>query len=88
MPTRERFTITIEDAGDANRVPDAPRLRRLLKAILRAYSFRCRDIRPAETVAEPTNKKTPERSGVFCLSGFEKGIATEDTEVTEIGKHW
>ena len=58
MPTRERFTITIEDAGDANRVPVAPRLRRLLKAMLRAYSFRCRDIRPAETVAEPTNKKT------------------------------
>lgn len=55
MPDRERFTITIEDAGDRNSVPVAPRLR---KATLRAYSFRCRDIRPAETVAEPTNKKT------------------------------
>ena len=58
MPKRERFTITIEDAGDRNNVPVAPRLRRLLKAMLRGYSFRCRDIRPAETVAEPTNKKT------------------------------
>ena len=58
MPNRERFTLTIEDAGDRNSVPVVPRLRRLLKAMLRGYAFRCRDIRPANSVAQPTNKNT------------------------------
>ena len=55
---RERFRLVIQDAGDRNNVPVMPRLRRLLKAMLRGYGIRCVDIRPAESVAEPTNKKT------------------------------
>ena len=57
MRVRERFTITIEDAGDRNSVPVVPRLRRLLKAMLRGYALRCRDIRPAKPRNEsPTTK--------------------------------
>ena len=57
MQPRERFTLTIQDAGDRNSVPVAPRLRRLLKSMLRAYGIRCVDIRPAESVAKPTSEK-------------------------------
>lgn len=55
MPSREpreRFTLTIQDAGDPNRVPVAPRLRRLLKAMLRGYGLRCTDIRPVVDPAQ------------------------------------
>jgi hypothetical protein len=57
MSTRERFTITIEDAGDRNSVPVAPRLRRLLKAMLRGYAFRCRDIRQEKSKSQPSNER-------------------------------
>ena len=57
MSDRERFTITIEDAGDRNSVPVAPRLRRLLKAMLRGYAFRCRDIRQENAHTNPSNER-------------------------------
>jgi hypothetical protein len=57
MPPRERFTLTIQDAGDRNSVPVAPRLRRLLKSMLRGYGIRCVDIRPAGTITKPTSGK-------------------------------
>lgn len=55
MLDREQFVITIEDAGDRHSVPVAPRLRRLLKAMLRGYSFRCRDIRKQNTIKKTGN---------------------------------
>ena len=58
MPTRERFTLTIQDAEPRNPVPLTPRLRRLLKAMLRGYGIRCVDMRPAGTIAKPTSEKT------------------------------
>ena len=57
MPTRERFTLTIQDAEPRNSVPLTPRLRRLLKAMLRGYGIRCVDMRPAGSVTKPTGKK-------------------------------
>lgn len=57
MPLREQFILKIQDAGDRNSVPVAPRLRRLLKSMLRAYGIRCVDIRPAVSVAKPASEK-------------------------------
>ncbi len=57
MPPRERFTLTIQDAEPRNPVPLTPRLRRLLKAMLRGYGIRCVDMRPAGSVTKPTGKK-------------------------------
>ena len=59
MPTRERFTLTIQDAEPRNPVPLTPRLRRLLKAMLRGYGIRCVDMRPVGSVTKPTVKENP-----------------------------
>lgn len=48
MPTREpreQFRLILQDAGDRNNVPVMPRLRRLLKSMLRGYGIRCVEIR-------------------------------------------
>lgn len=45
-PERERITLTIQDAQPNNPVPLTPRLRRLLKVMLRGYGIRCVDMRP------------------------------------------
>lgn len=50
---RQRFTITIQDAEPRNPVPLAPRLRRLLKVMLRGYGIRCVDLRPVPSQASP-----------------------------------
>lgn len=63
MPSREpreRFTLTIQDAGDPRQVPAAPRLRRLLKAMLRGYGIRCLDIRPV--VDPPRSQETTKKA--------------------------
>ena len=57
MQPRERFTLTIQDAEPRNPVPLTPRLRRLLKAMLRGYGIRCVDMRPAGSVTNPTGKE-------------------------------
>ena len=57
MQPRDRFTLTIQDAEPRNPVPLTPRLRRLLKAMLRGYGIRCVDMRPAGAVTKPTGKK-------------------------------
>ena len=57
MKVREQFLLKIQDAEPRNPVPVAPRLRRLLKSMLRAYGIRCVDIRPAESIAKPTSDK-------------------------------
>ena len=59
MLDRERFTLTIQDAEPRNPVPLTPRLRRLLKAMLRGYGIRCVDMRPAGSVTKPTGKENP-----------------------------
>ncbi len=52
--TKETYTISVCDAGDRNNVPLIPRLRRLLKAMLRGYGIRCFDIR--HVPSSPTTK--------------------------------
>ncbi len=54
MHDRQRFAITIQDAEPRNPVPLAPRLRRLLKAMLRGYGIRCVDLRPVPSQASQT----------------------------------
>ena len=49
MTDRRRFTLTIQDAEPRNPVPLTPRLRRLLKVMLRGYGIRCVDMRPVPT---------------------------------------
>ncbi len=47
----EKYTLTIESTPD--NVPAINRLRRLLKALIRAYGFRCLEVvevKPAEPV--------------------------------------
>ncbi len=79
MPPRERFTLTIQNAGDHNNVPVAPRLRRLLKAMLRAYGIRCVDIRPAESVSKPTTKSA---GGIMVEQYSTNGYPSDDETET------
>ena len=57
LPDRQRFTITIQDAEPRNPVPLTPRLRRLLKTMLRGYGIRVTDMRP---VPSPASQTPPE----------------------------
>ena len=77
MLDRERFTLTIQDAEPRNPVPVAPRLRRLLKSMLRAYGIRCVDIRPAGSVTKPTSEKITEGTNVEQYSTHEYPPADE-----------
>ena len=79
MPARERFTLTIQDAEPRNPVPLTPRLRRLLKAMLRGYGIRCVDMRPAGSVAKSSGKKNDQgRTAVEQCSTHEYPSADEN----------
>ena len=54
---KETYTIRVCDAGDHNNVPLMPRLRRLLKAMLRGYGIRCLAVCPGEASTQPTDSK-------------------------------
>ena len=60
MPDRERFSLTTQNAGDRHGIPIAPRLRRLLKVMLRGYGIRCITILPVgstRTIPQPPRKE-------------------------------
>ena len=58
MLDRQQFTLTIQDAEPRNPVPLTPRLRRLLKVMLRGYGIRVTEMRPVPSSASQT---PPER---------------------------
>ena len=78
MQVRERFTLTIQDAEPRNPVPLTPRLRRLLKAMLRGYGIRCVDMRPAGAVTKPTGKENTGGIAVEQYSTHEYPSADEN----------
>lgn len=53
MKTRDQFTLTIQDAWPNNPVPITPRLRRMLKSMLRGYGIRCVAILPVTSPSSP-----------------------------------
>lgn len=55
MTDRETFTLIISDAGNRNAVPLMPRLRRLLKSMLRGYGIRCHACSPTATTFKVSN---------------------------------
>jgi hypothetical protein len=50
--------LTLRALPDPDDVPAVVRLRRVLKSLLRAYSFRCVEVRPS--VVENSENPTPE----------------------------
>lgn len=78
MLDHERFTLPIQDAEPRNPVPLTPRLRRLLKAMLRGYGIRCVDMRPLGAVSKPTSKKTTGGTAVEQYSTREYPSADEN----------
>lgn len=56
------YTLTIADAGDG--ASAVPRLRRLLKCLLRAYGFRCTSISAAEPPGAPAEAMGPSSDSV------------------------
>jgi hypothetical protein len=52
---RETFTLMIADVGDADDAPPGRRLAGVLKALLRAWGFKCVSVAPA---APPQAVKT------------------------------
>lgn len=66
---RQTYMLSLIDAGDA--VPAECRLRRLLKASLRQYGFRCTSVR----LASDAHQNAPERSEGSSLTQNTAGAA-------------
>jgi hypothetical protein len=76
MSERHRFELIIEDAASPGEPPVVIRLRRLVKNMLRAHSFRVRTLRPfpdGRPLPEPFEEARPGGEGGTEEGGSDEG---------------